>query len=572
MKERRFILLTGFGVIVKTTGLFRDATQRWKIFFGGLLFYRGFGKFRSARTQRDQHYQTYPASCFPHRNIHCPEPLKVESKGKFRPRSSANIVSCLVSGCLILMSSDTVLADPFDHEWCRYETPRFDLVTDVASADVHDITRRMELFRLSVNGYIGGETPETKLPLKIFIFKSRQDFRVTVKAGRFAGFMHATLNENHLVLGPQWGNRYLGENALHEYTHHLVRARVDVSYPLWYEEGLASFLATLKIADNQVLIGAHPRKARIQNTLSKTRLRLAQVVDTRQVAGWRHDKLSAFYDWSWALVHYLNLGIDASERQQQLATYLSDSDRNFEQAFGAKPRGLERTLKRHLRGPLPTQLQPLPERADPGDIEPDCLSTAERDSELAITMMKHNPKGAIVVLKKLLEQNHAPIETRIALSDAYNQTDEAATSLQYAEDALERDDTHVSARIQLANVLIGDCVFSREPLCGENWQKAIPLLRSAMRTDPERYDAIFFLGLAYLHSGQAGDAINYLRVAYTKVPWSARVNFYLGEGYRLIGDARARMHLVNARNWASSDVWQDMAELSLEKLDLESAR
>ncbi|MCZ6616801.1 MAG: hypothetical protein O7E57_01610 [Gammaproteobacteria bacterium] len=427
----------------------------------------------------------------------------------------------------------------------------------------------MELFRLSVNRYIGDDTRETRLPLKVFIFASRRDFRVTVKARAFAGFMHPSMNEHRLVIGPQPGNRFLGETALHEYSHYLVRDRIDVSYPLWYEEGLASFLSTLEFTDKQVLIGASPHKARVRDTLNNTSLRLAKVVDTRDIADWRHEKLSAFYDWSWLFVHYLNFGPDAGARQQQLAAYLSDINRGFERAFGTNPQGLERALKRHLRGPLPTRLEPLPEHANAafGPIEPICLEDAERNMELASIMMEHNPKGAIAVLKNLLESDYAPVDTLVALSKAYYRNQEEANSLQSAEDALGRDDTDVSARIQLANVLVGGCIFSREIACDEKWQRAIPLLRSAMRSDPDRYDAIYHLGLAYLYSGQAGDAINYLRVAYTKVPWSPRINFYLGEGYRIIGDTRAKMHLINARNWASNSIWRRMAEYALENLD-----
>ena len=77
-------------------------------------------------------------------------------------------------------------------------------------------------------------------------------------------------------------------------------------------------------------------------------------------------------------------------------------------------------------------------------------------------MMEHNPEGAISVLENLLAQEYAPVKTLVALSDAYYQNQQAARSLQTAEDALSRDKTHVSAKIQLANVLIGDCIFSRE--------------------------------------------------------------------------------------------------------------
>jgi hypothetical protein len=44
------------------------------------------------------------------------------------------------------------------------------------------------------------------------------------------------------------------------------------------------------------------------------------------------------------------------------------------------------------------------------------------------------------------------------------------------------------------------------------------------------------------------------------------VNFYLGEGYRLIGDRRSEMHLENARNWAQDDLWRARADAALARL------
>ena len=77
-------------------------------------------------------------------------------------------------------------------------------------------------------------------------------------------------------------------------------------------------------------------------------------------------------------------------------------------------------------------------------------------------------------------------------------------------------------------------------------------------------DAAYGLGVVYLHTGRAGDAVNYLRVAWRRAPWAARVNYHLGEAYRLVGDvARARVHLTKALHWAPDAAARDRAALAL---------
>jgi predicted Zn-dependent protease len=110
------------------------------------------------------------------------------------------------------------------------------------------------------------------------------------------------------------------------------------------------------------------------------------------------------------------------------------------------------------------------------------------------------------------------------------------------------------------------CVWKHERTCAERWREARTLYRRALRTDPERFDAALGLGMAYLHTGQAGDAISYLKVAYRKLPWAAQVNFFLGEAYRIVGDRRAWSHLTNAEQWATLPAWQERAAIALAEL------
>jgi len=91
-------------------------------------------------------------------------------------------------------------------------------------------------------------------------------------------------------------------------------------------------------------------------------------------------------------------------------------------------------------------------------------------------------------------------------------------------------------------------------------------LRRALKTDPNRQDAILHLGITELYTGNPGRAVNYLRIAHQRVPWSPKVNFHLGECLRLLGSSQASMHLAQARDWAYSDTLRDLASAALARI------
>ena len=77
------------------------------------------------------------------------------------------------------------------------------------------------------------------------------------------------------------------------------------------------------------------------------------------------------------------------------------------------------------------------------------------------------------------------------------------------------------------------------------------------------------LGVVYVHTGKPGDAINYLLVAHRLAPWAPRINYYLGEAYRLSGkEALARLHLKKTYHWDASEDWRKRARISLSLLSL----
>jgi tetratricopeptide (TPR) repeat protein len=452
---------------------------------------------------------------------------------------------------------------PFDDEWCEYRTSHVRLVTDIARRNAQATLDDLDRFRTLYDSLYPAEAPGS-LPVTILLFGSHKAFLTATDTLHFAGFTIPGLHEYRVLLGP--GNRREISRALfHEYAHYLIRNRVDVSYPLWYEEGLATYLGAVNFKRGAAVFGAVPA-ARLQEASADDVLSWQELTDTAHFDGWDHRHIANFYDKSWALVHFIRLGhyVGFEDLRPALADYLNASPREFEASFGRDPDQLGLTLRRYLGRPrLPGEQVSI--RAEEHVAPPGrCLSEAERDYELAASLTHHRPDLARTLLEPWLAgEPSADVLVVLARVQAREETDAAQTTL---ERALALDPDNASALIERAGLRIRECAWRDGEECPSRWQAAALDYRAALTADPTRFDAAYGLGVAYLHVGKAGDALNYLRVAYQKVPWAAPVNFYLGEGYRLIGDRRSEMHLENARNWAQDDLWRARADAALARL------
>ena len=96
--------------------------------------------------------------------------------------------------------STELRADPFAHTWCRLTTPRFEIITDLNPREIPRLAEQMEVFRLTAEAFIHGDGKAADLPLKVFVFRDRDDFSTTMKAPRFSGFMQPSLRESMLVI------------------------------------------------------------------------------------------------------------------------------------------------------------------------------------------------------------------------------------------------------------------------------------------------------------------------------------------------------------------------------------
>ena len=451
----------------------------------------------------------------------------------------------------------------FSRNWCAYQTQHFNLMTDLPRRRALAEIDRLNRFRQLFLALFPQADDQAGLPLRMLIFRRTRDFAELSGVGTFAGVTVPSLRAYQLLIGPSPGIG-LTDTALHEYAHYLLRNQMDWNYPLWYEEGLASYLSAVRLRRRSPSLGHLNAKLR-RVPGAGFAMSYAEVVAATNLLGWPQAKLTAFYERSWLLVHFIRSGhlLGYLDLRGALAAYLAQPRRDFAAAFRLGPTAMGKLVERYRRQrPLPVETVPLPE-AESGAVRRRCLSAGESRLELAFSILGVNPQLAAAVLAEGAGKRDAEELTALSLALTNQDPDRAAAAV---EQALRLEPDHSGAMVQQAYLKVRRCALSSDPACMANWAEAAALYRQAWEGNPERYDAAFGLGVAYLHTGRAEEAVRHLRLAYEKMPSVARTNFYLGEAYRILGDQRAAEHLRKARNWALEPLWRTRAEAALARL------
>jgi hypothetical protein len=154
---------------------------------------------------------------------------------------------------LLVFTSTRTAADP--GPWCRLTAADFHLLSDLGEVEQRNLLQRLRWLQPVAEPYLPGRPKASLAPLKIIVFSRRSDFRRMTGKRKFAGFMQPSLRTDRLLVGPIRGD--LTETLQHEYVHYLLRNRLDVSLPMWFDEGLASILGTVEM-DKEALVGELP--------------------------------------------------------------------------------------------------------------------------------------------------------------------------------------------------------------------------------------------------------------------------------------------------------------------------
>ena len=449
--------------------------------------------------------------------------------------------------------------------WRSYSHDKITLVSDLPQSKARRLLQQLVWFDPVVDHYTVPRT-ESAPPLRVLVFKDRDDFEKIFKQQHFAAFTQPELARTTLVVGPEQVDDAL-QNTLHEYVHYRLRTQ-DRSYPMWYEEGLATILSTTQFdrdGDQVVRTTSHRLPAKFAN-VSFSKIALPALVETTSFDRWPHRKVGGFYKRSAQLTRFLLHAehIDKVELSRALQAHLSDRSTSLFDKLQHTPAQLEQLMRQFAKTPGKPLLTVTSSVAD---IDPVVTELTRDDSRLILiqTALSANPRYAARGIRRLLKKHPEDAHLWATLAAAERQFNprRSAASLQQA---ISVNPHHPEVLLQTALRELAACPLDRSLNCLNNWQDVTSILRQVLEHNPNHHQAIMWLGVTELYSGNPGGALNYLTIAYHRAPWAPRVNYLLGEAMRLLGNPRARHYLERARYWAYDEQLRKFAEASLNLL------
>ena len=459
-----------------------------------------------------------------------------------------------------------------DHQWCRTKTEHFDLVTDLDLRRTAELFLSLDRFRVAASALLPGLPPEHPVPLKILVFKNTRDFALVFQAPYIAGFMRPTLNQSLLAFGPDRSGQHLHAIAYHEYTHYLLRSRAMLNLPVWYEEGLASYLSTLDMDPQGVVTVGRGPAALLRFVVKRPELDLEDVIAERFRLDWQRHDLSSVYTLAWGIVRFIHHGRrpDGTRYAEQLGAMLDAIDRGasssdaMREHLGIEPSELQDLMRAYYAGSPENTLSvykfPVGDYDMPA-FDRTCLDGLEARRVLADAVGFQRADMAARLYRDILAEKPRHVGGLVGLSrvDPDPENRDRLARQAYAE---APDDPDVNLR--MAQLIVAPCP---EADCARDWDAAKAFYRTALGPERDRADAAFGLGMLHLRDGRPETAMEYLALAYARAPWSPRVNYYLGEAFGMLGDAdRARRHLRKTQYWDPDDDWRQRAARALARV------
>lgn len=469
-----------------------------------------------------------------------------------------------------LTASTAVCANVADRDWCITYTDHFEVVSDLPRDKALELVVQLDRFRSAASALLPGGSREAAPPIKVVAFERARDFATVFNSTHIAGFTRPSLDQSMLAAGPDPKGEHLNRNTFHEYVHYLVRSRATLNLPIWYEEGFASYLSTLSIDPaGLVTVGRIPY-AYLRGVLLLPGLSIPDVIGERFRLDPRRHDLSRVYGLAWAIVRFLHHA--QADNGEHFASRLGDmltvidngasSEEALESSLGLDPEDLKSRLKNYYdRDELPVYRFHI-ETEDRLAFGRDCLDPIDTRKHLAEVAALHHPRFAIELYDSILAGEPDDVDALVGLSRIVS----GDRKSELAKRAYRIDPTHPAAIVRMAETEVFACQ-SNSADCGDALASAIGLYTEALTSDRHRVAAAYGLGILSLYVERPLDALEYLRAAYARAPWSPQIHYYLGEAYGRSGERkRAIPHLRKTAYWHPEESWRQKARRMLARL------
>ncbi len=432
-----------------------------------------------------------------------------------------------------------------EQEWLEARTPSFVIWSAQDREATVELARQLEAFRSFVGLILRFREQPSPVPTYVFVLSGRAE-QLGLDRRRAGQFLQ-TLRANYALLRPARGVPTT-EVLFHEYTHFLMRNHSSRLYPLWYSEGMAELLGTVKIEGREFEYGGAPTHA-IEWLANEPWMDFGELLAHR--GGDRSPRFtSRFYTQSWLLTHWISFGRDG-DAGQAMQRYLDAVEaglserRAFERSFGVRPEVLRGQLREYLyrdsewkRGRFSEQLA-----ADAVELRP--LHEAEVALHLASVQEAFDPALAEPLYRRALAlapdlaRAHAGIATSAA-----HRGDWQATR-HHIERALELAPADATVLLDAATFEIGVAIANAgSPVALEARKRARRLLVRASQAGGHTPEVLALYGATFLLAGEdAARGLEALEEAHAQLGANAHVKLLLARAYAATGQIERALPL-----------------------------
>lgn len=221
----------------------------------------------------------------------------------------------------LLVSSVAANAD-----WHEASTDHFVIFADQDPDRLRKFADRLERYHRALEIILNADRPNPSPSNRVFVYMVQSDAAVRKlygdkrsfvqgfyqpRAGGSVAFVPENVSGSDDALDPY---RIL----FHEYAHHFLIGSSAENYPLWFSEGFAEFLSSVKFErDGGIGLGA-PANHRGYELMVAKSVPIERLLDTAGYLKSRTKAYDEFYGRSWLLFHYLQL---SGQRRGQLTAY-----------------------------------------------------------------------------------------------------------------------------------------------------------------------------------------------------------------------------------------------------------
>jgi len=468
--------------------------------------------------------------------------------------------------------------------WREISSPNFVIISDLDQAKAVDQLRELEKFRVGGLLAIGLRPKQRNSKVKVYHLSKKSFVRYAKYKDNGAGFVMSSISGVTMVAGP--GSLHLETNKLlfHEFVHYMIREYSTFHYPRWYKEGVAELLSTLRLDGSTVRVGKIPtnRMSWLQHGPERS---LGSVISGKGARSHRNNDVAMFYSYSWALTHYLHTGWTGggTDRRAQLKEYLGlyndgvDSEDAFRKSFDTSYLKMRAELLRFFRSAkFYNVVFELPEALADFEVETRTLSDSE--AQYLIAWLSHRALGVSARKKarKLLEKsiatdlaNALPL---VELANTAAATGQLPEAIELLDQALKIKPVSAAVLTEGANALDTVLWETKNLPEGDQVEILIRKIRSlseqAIAIDPTVAKSHFLLARSYSYGGRdIPRAINHMKDACTRMPWSIQVNFELGRLFaKMKYNNEARSYLKRVVNWSHGGKLSEKAQKLLDKM------